>query len=354
VQDTPFGADWATLDLPHLGSFFAELRDEGQRWEGKGTDVTTRAVRRSVCGFANTTLGGYLVLGVDQRQGQWGLNGWEARGEATQWVTDCIRDQLDPPPTIDVRSWTLDSGRAVAVVRVGPIAAPPCITSDGYIYERVGPTTAQVSDAAALHRLIQRGETARQHAWQESREARDVLFESTTDGRSHPPLVVSLATPALPADVTHLFWRQSVVDGLRADLQQDRFLLPQTPVEAVTDQGSLTMWSLNGVNNPSEGYTVLLRRTGAVSVAYSNPNLADALHSFDGPHVRRCWEIAAGVLHSVGAEGPAHIAVRLLAGYPRRYDIDRWAEIDVSADAYGSMLREVARIGGTFLPEPEA
>src|SRR5688500_16774537 len=98
--DSPFGAPWDRLDLDDVQRFLAEPREEGQLWEAKGTAIAPRTVRKSVCGFANTLLGGYLVLGAegDRKTWTWTLTGWDPPGEPHQWVTDCLRNLLDPLP----------------------------------------------------------------------------------------------------------------------------------------------------------------------------------------------------------------------------------------------------------------
>jgi hypothetical protein len=83
-------------------------------------------------------LGGYVVLGVtqvDKRAGTWAVDGWIPPDETHQWLTDCIRGHVDPPPTFEVESFKLEDGRAVAVVRVWSAPVPPCITSEGYVLD---------------------------------------------------------------------------------------------------------------------------------------------------------------------------------------------------------------------------
>jgi len=49
-----FGAPWEDLTREHLGEFFADAGDESLLWEAKGTRPHPGAVRKSVCGFANS------------------------------------------------------------------------------------------------------------------------------------------------------------------------------------------------------------------------------------------------------------------------------------------------------------
>src|SRR6266542_3866071 len=80
---TPFGARWEALDLGHLQAFFSDAGDEGLTWEAKGTTVGRDDIVEAVCGFGNSDLGGYLVLGArkGERSHPWTLDGWKPADE---------------------------------------------------------------------------------------------------------------------------------------------------------------------------------------------------------------------------------------------------------------------------------
>ena len=95
--NTPFGAPFEELELAHLTTYFEELRAETLAWEAKGGQIRPEHVRDGVCGFANSVLGGYLVLGVSRadpkakagERCRYKVDGWEQEDPAT-WIGSCI------------------------------------------------------------------------------------------------------------------------------------------------------------------------------------------------------------------------------------------------------------------------
>jgi hypothetical protein len=75
-----------------------------------------------------------------------------------------IRDGLRPVPSFEVRAWQISDDRAAAVVMVEPTPLPPCITTDGAIFERVSGRTVPAREPDTLARLYDRGEAARVRA----------------------------------------------------------------------------------------------------------------------------------------------------------------------------------------------
>jgi len=67
---------------------------------------------------------------------------------------------LSPPIRPDVRSWPSATGDVV-VVRIDPVAVPPCITIDGGVYDRLPGQTRPVQTHEGLARLFDRGWRAR-------------------------------------------------------------------------------------------------------------------------------------------------------------------------------------------------
>lgn len=93
-MSTPFGTDWDDLTLDHLIAFFSEPRNEGLRWEAKGRRIRPQHIREGVSGFANSHIGGFLVLGVtqDQETKAWSIDHWQPPDEVALWVQNCIGD----------------------------------------------------------------------------------------------------------------------------------------------------------------------------------------------------------------------------------------------------------------------
>jgi hypothetical protein len=355
---TPFGPDWQDLGLHDVLSFFESPHEEAQLWDGKGGTISPKLIRRSVAGFANSVLGGYTVLGVtgNQQHSTWTVDHWQPpTGEVTQWVTDCLSGHLDPQPAFDVSPWQLPDGGALAVIRTWPVAIPPCVTSEGYIYERVGTSTKQITDAAVLHRLFERGDASRQRAWNESRDARDDFALGNPVGREHQ-LSVAVATPSLPVDISHLLFRESLARGVLAKLPTVGYLPGIAgPVRSDISQVALTLYSEDGFAT-REGYTIRIRRSGSVAVGFSDRDIDSgvAVVATSGDRLTRLVTVACETMRMLGAIGPMHLAVRLLDGDAQPTDLDRWMHADHAVDeVVESLVREAKRTLGTPEWEPE-
>lgn len=161
-----FGCGWEELDLPDVAHFLAAADEEGVTWEAKADDergpLRPDSIRKAACGLANQ-IGGYLILGAKQEKkgAPWELPGIDARApEMKLWVGQVLRE-LRPVPRFDVRSWSPEEAKVVMVVKVEPIAEPPCMTSQGRVYERVSGQTIPVEDPTRLQGLFSRGADAR-------------------------------------------------------------------------------------------------------------------------------------------------------------------------------------------------
>ena len=79
---TIFGPDFGALQLHDVAAFLAEADDESLLWEAKGGEgrPNAGAVRKAVCGFANSR-GGYLILGTDRAGGAWTITGHDFGGD---------------------------------------------------------------------------------------------------------------------------------------------------------------------------------------------------------------------------------------------------------------------------------
>ena len=100
---TPFGVSWDSLDLGPLEAFVAQAGDESLTWEAKGTNITRNDVLEGVCGFGNSDLGGFLVLGASRARpgAPWSLDGWEPPDEPALWIENCLGNGgVDPLPVL--------------------------------------------------------------------------------------------------------------------------------------------------------------------------------------------------------------------------------------------------------------
>jgi hypothetical protein len=170
VVETLFGVPWETLDEARVTAFLKEAGDEGLTWEVKGDLHRSEWPRReqiekAVCGFANSRLGGVLIVGAertDKRAPGWTLPGLQPplEAETELAISRTIRTGVRPTPPFRVKAWEVGEGRKAAVVWVAPVDRPPSITRDGRVYERTTGATEPVSDPAMLSRLFAAGERA--------------------------------------------------------------------------------------------------------------------------------------------------------------------------------------------------
>jgi hypothetical protein len=355
-METPFGVPWDEVNHASLTEFFREPREEGQVWEGKGRTIRPEMVRRSVGGFANSVLGGYLILGIAaDTDGRWQLSGWEPPGEAGQWITDCLSGRMDPPPTFDVKSWRTADGSTISVVRTWPVAIPPCVTAEGYVFERVGATTSQVKEAVTLHRLFERGETARRRAWEQSRSARAAFAMGNEAGRTHS-ISLSIASAGLAGDISDRIFVEGfarlLTDRVRALPLHAGGLTPT--IRAAVSQEAVTVFSTEGAEG-REGYTAHANRHGGISVGWNDPEVPSGLRAVTTVpnRLEDLWVVAAAATEAIGGTGAAHMAVRLLDGSNSAVDVDRWlSSADVDPQVLESVSREANRALGAMHWEP--
>ncbi len=181
-----FPVPWASLTVSGLREFFREAGDESLLWEAKGTELRPEHVLRSVCGFANSDEGGYLIVGASRpAPGEaWTLDGVPHVGELALWIDQVLRTNgLRPVPRFEVKSaWQVDMGRWATVVRVEPISVPPCMTRDGLVYLRTSADTVKVSDPRVLQELTNRGRAALEAARGHAERAAGRAAENWDDG----------------------------------------------------------------------------------------------------------------------------------------------------------------------------
>lgn len=356
MRPTPFGTDWDALDADTLAAFFETADDETLLWEAKGDEVRPEHIRRAASAFGNSPLGGYLVLGVRRdADGPWRLDGWEPRTEPTLWVSSVLSDGgVTPAPPFDVKAWSVEDGRHLAVVWIGPAAVPPVLTRDGQAYERLPGQTVRIADSTTLRRLFERGEVASERAVQVSVAGRDDLAMAPPGGRS-AVVVISLASPALPPDASGIVFRDSTY---RAMVEVVNRLLAAVPVRlresgADLSQHALTVWSTGFA--PEEGYSVRVGRHGAVALGVHEPDTVSGLKmaAERSPQFVGAWDAAIAVMARLIPGGPVHVALRVHNPGRGSVDMTRWAEAGgPSADSLESVAREARRAQGERAWEP--
>lgn len=198
----PFGVAWEDLDLTRLEAFFADADEEPLTWEAKGggpDGLRRDQIVKAVCGFANSELGGFLVLGF----GRDGAGPWERRpvtlpgDEPGVWLDQVVSGGVRPQPRTEWKPLSRNEQGTVGVLRVEPVDEPPALTSGGTAYQRTSGRTIPVTDPAELRVLFERG--VRAARWIESLadDAIAALDLPPIPTLERPTVVIAAACPGI-------------------------------------------------------------------------------------------------------------------------------------------------------------
>jgi hypothetical protein len=356
-MDTPFGVAWAELDLASLRAYFDHAEPgEGLTWEAKADDVRPAHIYKAASGFGNSVSGGYLVLGAtwDKRTHQWKLPGVALGPEPQTWVSNLVSTGVRPVPHFDCRVLDLGSGTSIVVVWFEPVPDPPCITTDGRIYERTVGVTQPVTVPNALARLFERGERARRRAEEAAKTAARIAYDSPP-GMTGPALyALAVAPVGLPGDVRTAIFRRSFINETRRvlfDTMKRGMNLGPSGFEDVRQDWIAVWW---GYQAQGPGPLILVTRDGAAAVAYVGTGQGDGVAALYDNNLEGPWTAAVDVVRNMGGHGPAylHLAVQLSGATG---SVERWVSVEPPTEAErGSMLRELQRLRGSSMAyEPE-
>jgi hypothetical protein len=219
---TVFGPDWDVLRLEDLAAFLQDAPSEPLVWEAKG-DASRGSVRKQVCGFANGYDTGYLILGVQQgSDGAWTLDGVAfPNGDPPNAITDMLANGgVTPyPDGLEVNPFDVGDGKHVAVVRIPPVATPPCNTA-GIVYERVSGKTIPVTDPMRLSALFGRGDAARRDAELKAERAALSVRDRAPAERDAVQIAIGLAAAGYAPDIGSRLFSRRFETGLQASIQR--------------------------------------------------------------------------------------------------------------------------------------
>lgn len=340
-----FAVDWDVLDLEHVQSFLQAATEEGLTWEAKaGERPHNRSVHKAVCGFANSTVGGFLILGAEHAEGQgWSLPGMNFQGEAGPWISSVIATGMSPVPRFDVKVWPRDGGRIACVIAVDPVAVPPCITKQGQVFERTSGQTIPVTDPLVLTRLTDRGQAARERAAL-------TATASVASLVNYPPadlpvlLSLGLAATGMPDDVSAYLFNEDFATGafltqIREHLQLGPYL--RRPFFTAVEQGALKA-TLEGLDSI---WVATARWDGSVAIGYLAPEtqlVATGLMEL----IRPAWVVAANLLRELSAYGSAHLYCSAQL-WNEGVQFKRWTSVEPPTEAeLSSVERELRRANG--------
>jgi Putative DNA-binding domain len=324
-----FNVAWDRLEKSHVEQFLDDAGDEGVTWEAKGAGPSSGPHRDSLgkaaCGFANQ-IGGYLIVGATRSDGKWRLDGIPRPAEEPRlWVAQ-ILEGLQPAPRFEVSDlFEMGDGRVAMVARVEPVAAPPCMTAQGRIYERVSGATVEVKDPGLLDRLIRRGDHARLRAEQFAGRAAeraidlpDWISERSVSicvglasiGRETDDISSRLFTESMYDLLTERVWDlhgQTQPQGVSVRPTQDSYLaLIDSQMNHHWDDGNAVI----GVIRSSH----FIQANWDDSVAAGLWFADDFDPSMRNPEalIVRFWTQAAEITQRLGGYGPAFLSVRVV------------------------------------------
>jgi Putative DNA-binding domain len=405
---TIFGLPWEELELEHVERFLARAGREPLTWEAKGREIRPGQVTKHVCGFANAAEGGYLLFGVELVDDEWRASGFAFPGDdPPAWVSNIVRETLRPRPGVDVRSWDVGDGKRAAVVRIDPVAEPPCVTSGGQLYERVSGETIPVRDPGDVRALYERGQAATERAEanalravravMEGVDLRGALPEIEEDEVGEEPFkapVLVLALAAAPVGTASDLAAKVFAPDIEERLVEAAAALPHNPlfpeygfregrvalVSVAQDSVSFTTtptdavhsWDLRvGWDGSVVGLLRVAPRRGVeatIVISDHESLLSDALFN-DG--IRPLAELVENTARGIGGSGRAHVVLDVVAvefslhhgalrqqipGEGELRPIQRWADSDpwLGEHLLESMKRELLRACGFPEWEPIA
>jgi len=391
-----FDVDFEHLSLDHVRAFLTEAGEEGVNWEAKAEEPAKDSaqerrlhagqVRAAVCGFANQ-VGGVLLIGARRENEVWDLPGIRPPSDEPELWLDQVLEGLRPRPRYRRRAWTVEDGRAVAVVEVEPLTQTPCMTRDGQVWERVSSETVRVTDPTRLHELFARGAEARARAEAGAGRAARALLEhpDALVGRS-AWVAVSLFAASYEPDIGSRLFHEGLHKALRAGFGKRLFdEIGLTRCQHVTSTIRQSYVELGG----DAGDIFYLARTSWDGSAAVLAGLAGAtLQNFplmDGL-VWPAWRLATDLVQALGGYGDArvHMGFRvrslshstrgelrraeelgmgpappegtIYAKLPEETHIQRLTEVrDPTSDEIASVQRELQRAAGlwTFEGQPD-
>jgi hypothetical protein len=395
-----FGVPWPQVEQKHVEAFLKEASEEGVTWEAKGGGEDQArprpdSLRKAACGFANQ-IGGYLIIGASREGGKWRLDGIKVPTEEPKlWIGQILR-QLQPVPRFDVsQAFETADGKMAIVVKVEPVAVPPCMTPDGRVFERVSGETLPVEDPGLLDRLLRRGEHARERAEHFARRAAEraialpdwpaqhslsIAVGLASVGRETDDISSRLFTEPTHDAIVKSIWE--LLDGIQPEgldvgQRQDAYTaIADSPVNNHYDVDGET---LIGVIRTSRFLQANWDGSVGAGAWFSDDLLQDTIH----PErlIANFWHQAATLGQLLGGYGPAYLYVlirvaksgevevhgqmariagrpppvgTLYAKLPAQTAMGRLLDTaEIDDDIVNSLRRELQRAGGIRTDEPQ-
>jgi hypothetical protein len=322
---TIFGPALHDLTIGDLQRFLGDAKPEALLWEAKGIEANAGTVRKQVCGFANSHDGGYLIIGADESGGSWTLDGVEFPEEPPTWISNIVGNRgVNPyPDGLDTQPIPTSDGRHVAVVRIPPVATPPC-NAHGTVYERVSGRTISVREPLRLAELFARGDQAKKDAEAKAYTAAREIMAFGRDRDRYQPSRVQFglglsAAGFLPDIPSRLFSRafEGCVISCIGTLAHGPDIAGRPRFQHGFTQDS--RWFTSDGTDELLGRSWLVRATwhGAVAIYWVhglNQGAIDRLFDPDESPVDQAWAAAEEILGILESHGPRYLELMVAGG----------------------------------------
>lgn len=348
-----FGVAWDKLELDDVRRFLTSAggeEHEGLTWEAKAGQIRPQHIHRAVSAFANSVLGGYLILGAERAgpRDPWMVPGCEIPGrEPRSWIAQVAAEPIGAPTT-DSHAWEVGSGKWVAVVSIPPSSVPPVISPSGVVYERVVGASPPVKDPSRLAQIFARGEAAQKRAISAASSARIGL--SYQEGDLFANVSLGLASTGTPPDVRAAVFTSATQRAFEAAVMRDVDAQYVTRVDVSGTPHSLRVERV--VQHHPGGPLIEANVNGGIVVALREP--AEQYVANELPHnpwrLRQAWALAHEASAAIGGYGPAYLTC-YIHGHPAAH-YQGWTRGEgPTEDELAAIVRHVQRAGGAIVHE---
>lgn len=365
------GVSWEALGEEQLARFLAQAGDEGLTWEVKGGDrqgswPRPQQIEKAVSGFANSELGGILIIGAerpDRSKPGWVLNGLKPpKEEETELaIAKLIRAGVQPTPGFRVKTFAVAEDRKAAVIAVSPVDRPPAITRDGRVFERTTGATEPVRDPAMLARLFAAGEQAGAEAEAKAQRAARRVLESAVSGEldvgesfrwseassQRGQVGLGVAATAYGADIGDRLHRRSFAEAMERLARARGSLISQRgagmPRQDTYLAGQRRDCLLARIDptyavEHARRFMIAAQWDGSVGVA-SLGGEGDSLALSEEEVLAPAWKLACRLVLLLGGSGNLHFFLHGLGPMQRQArwpsleaPVQRWLALDGSED----------------------
>jgi hypothetical protein len=345
-MDTIFGVPWGDLAIGDVQRFLDDAGAEPLTWEAKADGdqrLHPASVRKAICAFANSELGGYLILGATRVNDRWSLVGLsQPPPNLSAWISSAAAG-VRPSPEIDVKTWPATGGRGeVAVVWVPSVAEPPAITTDGIVYQRVSGASTPVTEPLVLANLFAKGAAARTHAEEVAKRALTSALQDLGARRKLTTVYAAFGFAATggPDDRSSVLFtaqmtktvEQAVSDLFGVgNLHPTRWL--KRPIQAAFQQEAVVAVAEQVDNRLAE---LTVAWDGSVGIACALGRVAErpVIEVATGDLVRRAWSAASTILQAYRSSGRMHVAIATWDRAPEDViAVQRWTDVRLPVDA---------------------